>query len=124
MIVATSGGVLIELVPVSFRFFSLMFLPPLVVIARCCLEALGYLAHGAPGQGAVIPGYGTNDVDDSGGILGDSSRFRNEIEVVIVACKDLSGRGEQGVGSAPAAYVHYQVRCESIGVIHGLPSGK
>lgn len=60
-------------------------------------------------------GYLTSDVVHVGGMDGDggeASRLRNELEVVILECRDLPARGRGlGGGIAPAAYAHYQVPC-------------
>lgn len=46
---------------------------------------------------------------------GDTTRLRNELEVVIVGCRGLPSRGGRpGQGNmAPAAYAHYQVTSSS-----------
>lgn len=43
--------------------------------------------------------------------VGDTTRLRNELELVVVGCRGLPSRGGRpGQGNvAPAAYVHYQV---------------
>lgn len=53
--------------------------------------------------------YGGRSLCHTG--IGDTTRLRNELEVVIVGCRGLPSRGGRpGQGNvAPAAYVHYQV---------------
>eukprot|EP00752_Nemacystus_decipiens_P007715 g6898.t1 len=57
--------------------------------------------------------------------IGDTTRLRNELEVMIVGCRGLPSRGDrrgQGKG-APAAYVHYQLlgfQDVFTSVVHGL----
>ncbi|CAN0264402.1 unnamed protein product, partial [Ectocarpus sp. 13 AM-2016] len=51
-------------------------------------------------------------------------RLRNELEVIIVGCRDLTSRGQAGKDRvAPAAYVHYQLlgfQDVFTPVVHGL----
>lgn len=45
-----------------------------------------------------------------GGVVEDTSRLRNELEVVVVGCRGLPARGRGGGSDvAPSVYVHYQV---------------
>lgn len=43
-------------------------------------------------------------------VVEDTSRLRNELEVVVVGCRGLPARGGgEGSDVAPSVYVHYQV---------------
>lgn len=45
-----------------------------------------------------------------GVVVEDTSRLRNELEVVVVGCRGLPARGRgEGSDVVPSVYVHYQV---------------
>lgn len=78
-------------------------------------QAHGYLTpadaaaarNGANNSGLTL--HGGSSLSQTG--ITDTTRLRNELEVVIVGCRGLPSRGgRSGQGKvAPAAYVHYQV---------------
>lgn len=102
-----------------------MFLLPrpacLRILKKCqtlphaSLQAHGYLTPADTAAARTGANSGSLALHGGGGLghsgIGDTTRLRNELEVVIVGCRGLPSRGgppgQDNV--APAAYVHYQV---------------
>lgn len=73
-------------------------------------QANGYLTPADAAAAAARNGAMNSTLHGGLGLAGDTTRLRNELEVVIIGCRDLPSRGQAGKDSvAPAAYVHYQV---------------
>ncbi|CAB1116161.1 unnamed protein product [Ectocarpus sp. CCAP 1310/34] len=86
-------------------------------------KANGYLTP-ADAAAAARNGAMNSTLHGGLGLAGDTTRLRNELEVVIIGCRDLPSRAQAGKDSvAPAAYVHYQLlgfQDVFTPVVHGL----
>ncbi|CAM9771908.1 unnamed protein product, partial [Ectocarpus sp. 6 AP-2014] len=87
-------------------------------------KANGYLTPADAAAATARNGAMSSTLHGGLGLAGDTTRLRNELEVVIIGCRDLPSRGQAGKDSvAPAAYVHYQLlgfQDVFTPVVHGL----